>query len=116
ADSEALRGKVKGDELPFMSGSYAEALTDPAQSPYNFVVAPTYSDQMRIALDQIAARDPNAQVAVFHHDSPFGNAPVADGQHWIESKGYHLGYQDYAMKAGSTDYVGSLQRAREQGA
>jgi branched-chain amino acid transport system substrate-binding protein len=71
---------------------------------------------MRIALDQIAARDPNAQVAVFHHDSPFGNAPVADGQHWIESKGYHLGYQDYAMKAGATDYVGSLQRAREQGA
>src|SRR5262249_40037697 len=83
-DSEALRSKVKGDELPFMSASYAEVLTDPKQSPYNFVVAPTYSDQMRIALDQIAAADPNAQVAVFHHDSPFGNAPIADGEQWIK--------------------------------
>jgi branched-chain amino acid transport system substrate-binding protein len=115
-DSEALRTKVKGDELPFMSASYAEVLTDPKQSPYNFVVAPTYSDQMRIALDQIAAADPAAQVAVFHHDSPFGNAPVADGQQWIKDKGYKLGYKDYAMKGGATDYVGLLQQAKDQGA
>src|SRR5262245_728180 len=45
-DSEALRRKVAGDQLPFMSASYAEVLTDPQQSPYNFVVAATYSDQM----------------------------------------------------------------------
>ena len=115
-DSEALRSKVKDDQLPFMSASYAEVLTDPKQSPYNFVVAPTYSDQMRIALDQIAATDPSAQVAVFHHDSPFGNAPIADGQRWIKDKGYKLGYQAYPMKDGSTDYVGLLQQARSQGA
>src|SRR6266568_3741520 len=115
-DSEALRTKVAGDQLPFMSASYAEVLTDPKQSPYNFVVAPTYSDQMRVALDQIAAADPSAQVAVFHHDSPFGNAPVADGQKWIQDKGYKLGYKDYAMKAGSTDFVGLLQQAKDQGA
>jgi branched-chain amino acid transport system substrate-binding protein len=115
-DSEALRTKVKSDELPFMSASYAEVLTDPKQSPYNFVVAPTYSDQMRIALDQIAASDPGAQVAVFHHDSPFGMAPVADGEQWIKAKGYKLGYKDYAMKGGATDYVGLLQQAKDQGA
>lgn len=115
-DSEALRAKVKGDELPFMSASYAEVLTDPKQSPYNFVVAPTYSDQMRIALDQIAATDPAAQVAVFHHDSPFGMAPVADGEQWIKDKGYKLGYKDYAMKGGATDHVGLLQQAKDQGA
>ena len=115
-DSEALRPKVKGDQLPFMSASYAEVLTDPKQSPYNFVVAPTYSDQMRVALDQIAAADANAQVAVFHHDSPFGNAPVGDGEQWIKDKGYKLGYKAYAMKAGSTDFVGLLQQAKDQGA
>jgi len=115
-DSEALRGKVKADELPFMSASYAEVLTDPKQSPYNFVVAPTYSDQMRIALDQIAAVAPDAQVAVFHHDSPFGMAPVADGEQWIKDRGYKLGYKDYAMKGGATDYVGLLQQATSQGA
>lgn len=115
-DSEALRGKVKGDELPFMSASYAEPLTDPKQSPYNFVVAPTYSDQMRVALDQIAAADPAAQVAVFHHDSPFGMAPVGDGAQWIKDRGYQLGYKDYAMKGGATDHVGLLQQAKDQGA
>ena len=53
-DSEALRTKVASDKVPFMSASYAEVLTDPAASPYNFVVAPTYSDQMRVALNWIA--------------------------------------------------------------
>jgi len=115
-DSEALRTKVKDDELPFMSASYAEVLTDPKRSPYNFVVAPTYSDQMRIALDQIAAAEPAAQVAVFHHDSPFGNAPVADGETWIKEKSYQLGYKSYAMKSGATDYVGLLQQAKSQAA
>ena len=115
-DSEALRRKVAADELPFMSASYAEPLTDPQQSPYNFVAAATYSDQIRIALDQIAAAEPRARVAVFHHDSPFGNAPVAAGRDWIAAQGYQLGYQDYAMSSGTTDYIGSLQRAQAQGA
>jgi len=115
-DSEALRSKVKDDQLPFMSASYAEALTDPTQSPYNFVVAPTYSDQMRVALDYIAAQDPTAQVAVLHNDSPFGTAPLADGEKWIKDHGYRLGFHAYPMKAGATDHVGILQQARRQGA
>jgi branched-chain amino acid transport system substrate-binding protein len=115
-DSEALRTKVKDDQLPFMSASYAEVLTDPNQSPYNFVVAPTYSDQMRVALDHIAAQDPQAQVAVFHHDSPFGTAPLADGKKWIKDKGYQLGYKAYPMKTGATDQIGLLQQAKAQGA
>lgn len=116
ADTEALRPKIKEDQIPFMSASFAKVLTDPMQSPFNFVVAPTYSDQIRIALDQIASLDPAAQVAVFHHDSPFGTAPLADGQDWIETRGYRLGYRTYPMKAGSTDYVGILQQAKDQGA
>jgi branched-chain amino acid transport system substrate-binding protein len=115
-DSEALRGKVKDDQLPFMSASYAEVLTDPKQSPYNFVVAPTYSDQLRVALDYIAAQDPTAQVAMLHHDSPFGTAPLADGEKWIKDKGYKLGFKGYPMKAGATDHVGILQQAKGQGA
>lgn len=115
-DSEALRSKVKDDELPFMSASYAEVLTDPKQSPYNFVVAPTYSDQLRVAIDYIAAQDPAAQLAVLHHDSPFGTAPLADAQKWIKDKGYRLGFKAYPMKAGATDHVGILQQAKAQGA
>ncbi len=116
-DTEALRTKVANDELPFMSGSFAEVLANPEESPYNFVVAPTYSDQMRVALNWINEDSGGSgEVAVFHHDSPFGEAPVADGQAWVEEKGYDLGYQAYAMPGGSANYVGLLSQAKSQGA
>ncbi len=116
-DTEALRGRVATDELPFMSASYSEELVDPSETPYNFVVATSYSDQMRIALKWIADdAGGRAEVAVFHHDSPFGESPVADGEAYIEEQGLDLGYEAYAMPTGATDYVGELSRASSQGA
>jgi branched-chain amino acid transport system substrate-binding protein len=115
-DSEALRTKVAADELPFMSASYAEPLTDPKESPYNFVVAPTYSDQMRVALNWIAKdAGGKAEVAVFHHDSPFGTAPVGDGEAWVKEKGLELGYKAYPMPK-TPNFVGLLSQAKSQGA
>lgn len=114
-DTEALRQKIGQDELPFMSASYAESLVDPAATPYNFVVAATYSDQMRVALKWIAEdADGKAEVAVFHHDSPFGQAPIKDGENYIDEHSLDLGYKTYAMPSGSTDYVGQLGRAKAQ--
>jgi branched-chain amino acid transport system substrate-binding protein len=116
-DTEALRTRVANDELPFMSGSFAESLTDPEESPYNFVVAPTYSDQMRVALNWINEDSGGSgEVAVFHNDSPFGTAPVPDGEAWIAEQGYDLGYEAYAMPAGTPNYVGLLSQAQSQGA
>jgi branched-chain amino acid transport system substrate-binding protein len=115
-DSEALRTKVAADELPFMSASYAEPLTDPKESPYNFVVAPTYSDQMRVALNWIAKdAGGKAEVAVFHHDSPFGTAPVGDGEAWVKEKGLDLNYKAYPMPK-TPNFVGLLSQAKSQGA
>ncbi|MCE0486031.1 ABC transporter substrate-binding protein [Ornithinimicrobium sediminis] len=116
-DTEALRTRVANDELPFMSGSFAESLTDPEESPFNFVVAPTYSDQMRVALNWINEDSGGSgEVAVFHNDSPFGTAPVPDGEAWISEQGYDLGYEAYAMPAGTPNYVGLLSQAQSQGA
>jgi len=116
-DSEALMSKVSADELPFMSASYAEVLTDPAEAPYNFVVAPTYSDQLRVGLNWIAqdAGGP-AEVALFHNDSPFGLAPLEDGQDWISEEGLDLNMEAYPMPAESANYVGLLSQAKSQGA
>lgn len=115
-DSEALRTKVAADKLPFMSASYAEVLTDPAESPYNFVVAPTYSDQMRVALNWIAKDSGGkAEVAVFHNDSPFGTAPLADGEKWIQEKKLGLGFKAYPMPK-TPNFVGLLSQAKSQGA
>lgn len=110
-DTEALRTRVTSDELPFMSASYAETLVNPEETPYNFVVALSYSDQMRLALQHIAEQTPGARVAVFHHDSPFGESPLADGQSYIEENGLDITYSTVAMPTGATDYVGELSQA-----
>lgn len=116
-DTEALRPKITSDEIPFISGSYSEELRDPAETPYNFVVALTYSDQMRIALNHLAAQHEgeHIEVAVFHHDSPFGLSPVEDGRAYIEEQGYDIGYANYAMPGGAADYFGELSQAASQG-
>lgn len=116
-DTEALRGQITSDEVPFMSASYAETLINPEETPYNFVVAASYSQQMRIALRWISENhDGHAEVAVFHHDSPFGQSPVEDGRAYIEDEGLDIGYQSYPMPGGATDYVGELTQAQGQGA
>jgi branched-chain amino acid transport system substrate-binding protein len=115
ADTEALRGRVNADEIPFMSASYSEELTHAEETPFNFIVATSYSDQMRIALRWIHEQDPGAEVAVFHHDSPFGTSPVADGEAYIEEAGLDLGYQVHVMPGGATDFVGELRRVAADG-
>jgi branched-chain amino acid transport system substrate-binding protein len=113
-DTEALRGRITADQLPFMSASYADTLTDPAETPYNFVAATTYSDQMRLALQYIAEQSAGTEVAVFHNDSPFGESPLEAGEEEASELG--LGFEAYAMPAEATDFVPQLNRAKAQGA
>jgi branched-chain amino acid transport system substrate-binding protein len=118
ADTEALRTRVNADKIPYMSASYAATLVNPQETPYNFFVAPSYSTQMRIALRFIAEKTGGQQteVAVFHHDSPFGQSPLDDGKRYIQSKNLKLGYETYTMPGGATDYTALLTKAKGQGA
>ena len=57
ADTEALTSFVAQDEIPYVSASYAAALTDPTgasgkakPAPYNFFYGPSYSDSLRAML------------------------------------------------------------------
>lgn len=116
-DTEALRTRVANDELPFMSGSFSEELTDVEESPYNFLVAATYSDQMRAALNWIAEQsDGEVGVAALHHDSPFGTSPVGDGEAWIDEQGLDIDYSSHAMPAGTTNFAGILSQVDSAGA
>jgi branched-chain amino acid transport system substrate-binding protein len=118
ADTEALRPRVTADKIPFMSASYAETLADPKVTPFNFFPGASYSQQMRIALQYIA--DQNAkkhvEVAVFHNDSPFGTSPLEDGKKYIADKKLDIGFKNYPMPAGATDYVAQIGQAKSQGA
>jgi len=118
ADTEALRTRVNADQIPYMSASYAGTLVNPNLTPYNFFVAPSYSTQMRIALRFISeqAKGQQTEVAVFHHDSPFGQSPLVDGKAYIQGKRLKLGYKTYTMVGGATDYTALLTQVQSQGA
>ncbi len=116
-DTEALRSKITADKRPYLSASFAETLTDPRVTPYNFPVGTSYSDQMRIALKWIASQSPgHTEVAVFYNDSPFGKSPLADGERYIAEQKLDIGFKSYAMPKDPTALVPLLTRARTQGA
>lgn len=112
-DTEALRTKIATDEIPFMSASYSAALADPAEAPYNFLIGTTYSDQFIIAL-QYAKENGASNIAIFHHDSPFGLSPVEDGRAWAEANGMSI--VAIPMPGGATDFTAQLTQAQDAGA
>lgn len=79
-DTEAMKGLVAKDKIPYISGSYSESLINPAQTPYNFIAAATYSQQARVLLDWAKAKKANAKVGMIFHDSPFGRSPLEDAK------------------------------------
>ncbi|HVR28204.1 MAG TPA: ABC transporter substrate-binding protein [Thermoanaerobaculia bacterium] len=116
-DTEALRGRVADDRMPFASASFSHVLGDPDQAPYNFLLGTSYSDQLVILLDWIAENDQGGTpvVALMHHASPFGLSPYEQGgRDHAASKGIRL--VAHEMSRGSTDYTAELTRIRESGA
>ncbi|MBX2803470.1 MAG: ABC transporter substrate-binding protein [Myxococcales bacterium] len=118
-DTEALRGRIASDKVPFMSASYSTGLLDMEEAPYNFLVGTTYSDQaiigVRHCLEDYLAKggQGKAKVAILHHDSPFGKSPLAEAQAFADANGVEL--TTMAMSKGATDYVAELARLKADG-
>jgi len=105
ADTEALVKFVGDDHIPFMSGSYAAALTDPTgkggprserATPYNFFYGPSYSDAAR-ALVQWAAEDwkkkgGSGKPRYVHMGAnhPYPNAPKAAAEEYARELGFEV--------------------------
>jgi len=120
-DTEALRLRIADDRIPFSSASLSDPLGDPSESPYNFLVATTYSDQFLIVLDWIvedyASRGGTGAptVALMHNASPFGLSPWVNlGQDRAAELG--LDVTLYEMPRGATDYTAEMTRIRSSGA
>ncbi len=119
-DTEALRSRIAEDKIPFMSASYSAALTNLEEAPYNFLIGTTYSDQaiigIRWAMEDWAAKgnDGMPKVALIHHDSPFGQSPVADAQAFAEANG--IEFMSLPMPKGVTDYTAELAQMDTFGA
>jgi branched-chain amino acid transport system substrate-binding protein len=119
-DTEALRGKIAADEIPFMSASYSAGLLDMEEAPYNFLVGTSYSDQaiiaVRWAMEDWAANGNEGMpsIALTHHDSPFGQSPVEDAKAYAEANG--VAFTSLPMPGGVTDYVAELAQMQQFGA
>lgn len=90
-DTEALRQQVATDELPYFSASYSESLKNTKESPYNFLVAASYSDQGRAVLKWIKEnhKGDNPTVALLYNDTAFGRSPIED----IKAYGEEIGVE-----------------------
>ena len=116
-DTEALRLRIAEDEIPFSSASLSHRLGDPAEAPYNFLLATTYSDQFRIALQWIAENHGGGTpvVALMHNASPFGLSPARQGGvEFAEARGMDLTL--YEMPRGAVDFTAEFARIRQSGA
>ncbi|HQR29161.1 MAG TPA: ABC transporter substrate-binding protein [Anaeromyxobacteraceae bacterium] len=92
-DTEALKEFVGQDKIPYFSGSFAAPLSDPAKFPYNFFVAPTYSEQLRSWLDWVkqdyakSGGKGKPKVAFMYGDNAYGKAPIAAGKKYAAEIG-----------------------------
>jgi branched-chain amino acid transport system substrate-binding protein len=120
-DTEALKGRISEDQIPFISASYSAELADPAKTPFNFLVAPTYSDQMIIAMkwaleDWKAKGNTGApRFAYLFNDSPFGRSPLADGTAFAQANGVETPLEVPSPR-GATDLTPQLTQIRDFGA
>ena len=97
-DTEALKDTVNKDKVPYLSASFSGHLTDPSKTPYNFFVAPSYSDQLRAWLKWVkedgTAREQdksrNPKVAFFYGDNAYGRAPIEAGRRFCKEIGVDL--------------------------
>jgi len=90
-DTEALRGQAAADKVPYVSASFAAPVSDPTKNPYNFFVAPTYSDELRAWLkwvkDDWKDKSRNPKVAALFGDNAYGRAPLAAGKDFAKENG-----------------------------
>jgi branched-chain amino acid transport system substrate-binding protein len=93
-DTEALKEFVNKDKIPYVSASFSGHLTDPAKTPYNFFVAPSYSDELRAWLTWVKSdwkdKVHAPKVAFFYGDNAYGKAPIEAGRRFCKENGIDL--------------------------
>lgn len=103
-DTEALITFVTRDRIPYISGSYSAALTDPTgrapradkAAPYNFFYGPSYSDALRAMIKWAAedwkARGGQGRPKYVHMGAnhPYPNSPKAAGEALAAELGFEV--------------------------
>lgn len=97
-DTEALKNFVNNDKVPYFSASFSAHLTDPAKTPYNFFVGPSYSDQLRAWLTWVKEDWKNTtrkpRVSFIFGDNPYGRSPLAAGKAYAQELGIEVANEE----------------------
>ena len=118
-DTLALKNFINEDKIPYFSGSFAGDLTDPAKTPYNFFVAPSYSDQIRAWLSWVKedwkdkTRAP--KVAFFYGDNAYGKAPMEAGRRFSKENGIEV-VDEEILPGNFQDATSQLLNMKQKGA
>lgn len=128
-DTEALIQFVARDRIPYISGSYSAALTDPTgtarpdakAAPFNFFYGPSYSDALRAMLiwarDDWRARGQQGNPRYVHMGAnhPYPNSPKEAGETLARELGFDvLPAIQFALTPG--DYTAQCLTLRSGGA
>jgi branched-chain amino acid transport system substrate-binding protein len=118
-DTEGLKAQVNQDKIPYLSASFSGHLTDPSKTPYNFFVAPSYSDQLRAWLhwvkDDWKDKSRNAKVAFFYGDNAYGKAPIEAGRRYCKEIGIDL-VDEEIVPGAFQDATSQLLNMKQKGA
>jgi branched-chain amino acid transport system substrate-binding protein len=128
ADTEALTSFVAQDQIPYVSASYAAALTDPTgasgkakPAPYNFFYGPSYSDSLRAMLTWAAedwkqkGKPGKPKFVHMGANHPYPNAPKEAGEVLAKELGFDvLPPVQFALTPG--DYTAQCLTLKSSGA
>jgi branched-chain amino acid transport system substrate-binding protein len=116
-DTLALKQFVNDEKIPYFSASFAGDLTDPKKTPYNFFVAPSYSDELRAWLSWVKqdAKGKTPKVAFFYGDNPYGKAPIEAGRRFCKENGIEL-VDEEIVPGNFQDATSQLLNMKQKGA
>jgi branched-chain amino acid transport system substrate-binding protein len=116
-DTEALRKEVNNDKIPYVSASFSGHLTNPKETPYNFFVGSSYSDNLRIfmkyAKEQTRAQGRRPRIAFIYADNAYGRAPIEAGRQYAKEVEVDL-VDEQVIPASFQDSTSQLLNMRQK--
>lgn len=118
-DTEALKDIINKDKIPYISASFSAHITDPKKTPYNFFVAPTYSDQLRAWLTWVKQdwkdQSRHPRMAFFYGDNAYGKSPIEAGRQYCKEIGIDL-VDEEILPGNFQDATSQLLNMKQKGA
>ncbi len=112
---KAISAELNSMGTTLMSGaSFATALTDNEQYPYQFIPGPNYSQMFGIILEYIASQGKEGDmptVAFVYSDTEFGKDPIANGKTMAADLGIKV-VEEIVTKPGSVDVSAEVLKLR----